>query len=128
MYFINGHASGRAQEVVLGVDRESACAISGAARLIPAGSLSIPGFAERRYGCVLGRTRCLWRLPPDHLDQAIIGKGGPAKNASATRSRIRHSSGRAAPHGRQQPDRNIRRRRPNQGRTAKAAMYSKERQ
>jgi uncharacterized protein (DUF169 family) len=42
-------------------------------------SLSIPCFAERRYGGVLD-DEMLMALPPDHLDQAIAGMEALAKN------------------------------------------------
>jgi uncharacterized protein (DUF169 family) len=59
---------------------ESACADSwGRALKTGKPSLSIPCFAERRYGGVLD-DEMLMALPPEHLMQAIIGMQALAKN------------------------------------------------
>lgn len=80
MYFINGLQWSGYKSFDWGVVGESACADSwGRALKTRAPSLSIPCFAERRYGGVLD-DEMLMALPPDQLDQAIAGMQALAKN------------------------------------------------
>jgi uncharacterized protein (DUF169 family) len=59
---------------------ESACADSwGRALKLRQPSLSIPCFAERRYGGVLD-DEMLMALPPDQLEKAITGMKALARN------------------------------------------------
>jgi uncharacterized protein (DUF169 family) len=59
---------------------ESSCADSwGRALATKTPSLSIPCFAERRYGGVLD-DEMLMALPPSYLEQAIAGMQALAKN------------------------------------------------
>jgi uncharacterized protein (DUF169 family) len=80
MYFINGLQWSGYRKFDWGVVGESACADSwGRALSRREPSLSIPCFAERRYGGVLD-DEMLMALPPEHLDQAITGMKALAKN------------------------------------------------
>lgn len=80
MYFINGLQWSGYKNFEWGVVGESACADSwGRALSTRQPSLSIPCFAERRYGGVLD-DEMLMALPPDQLDQAIAGMEALAKN------------------------------------------------
>src|SRR5919112_616318 len=66
--------------VGLGNAKESACADSwGRALKTRTPSLSIPCFAERRYGGVLD-DEMLMALPPDYLQKAIAGMEALSKN------------------------------------------------
>jgi uncharacterized protein (DUF169 family) len=80
MYFINGLQWSGYRKFDWGVVGESACADSwGRALSRREPSLSIPCFAERRYGGVLD-DEMLMALPPEHLDQALAGMKALAKN------------------------------------------------
>ncbi len=80
MYFINGLQWSGYRRFDWSVVGESACADSwGRALATRAPSLSIPCFAERRYGGVLD-DEMLMALPPEFLDQAISGMRQLAKN------------------------------------------------
>ena len=80
MYFINGLQWSGYKKFDWGVVGESACADSwGRALKTREPSLSIPCFAERRYGGVLD-DEMLMALPPEHLAQAIAGMEALAKN------------------------------------------------
>ncbi len=80
MYFINGLQWSGYRRFDWGVVGESACADSwGRALVRREPSLSIPCFAERRYGGVLDE-EMLMALPPEQLDQAIAGMQALAKN------------------------------------------------
>ena len=80
MYFINGLQWAGYKKFDWGVVGESACADSwGRALTKREPSLSIPCFAERRYGGVLD-DEMLMALPPDQLDKAIQGMEALAKN------------------------------------------------
>lgn len=80
MYFINGLQWSGYKKFDWGVVGESACADSwGRALKTRQASLSIPCFAERRYGGVLD-DEMLMALPPDQLNQAIAGMEALAKN------------------------------------------------
>lgn len=80
MYFINGLQWSGYRKFDWGVVGESACADSwGRALVKREPSLSIPCFAERRYGGVLD-DEMLMALPPEQLDQAITGMRALAKN------------------------------------------------
>ena len=80
MYFINGLQWAGHQRFDWSVVGESACADSwGRALATRQPSLSIPCFAERRYGGVLD-DEMLMALPPDRLDQAVTGMEALAKN------------------------------------------------
>jgi uncharacterized protein (DUF169 family) len=80
MYFINGLQWSGYKRFDWSVVGESACADSwGRALKTGKPSLSIPCFAERRYGGVLD-DEMLMALPPEHLMQAIIGMQALAKN------------------------------------------------
>jgi uncharacterized protein (DUF169 family) len=80
MYFVNGLQWSGYRKFDWGVVGESACADSwGRALSRREPSLSIPCFAERRYGGVLD-DEMLMALPPEHLDQAIAGMKALAKN------------------------------------------------
>jgi len=80
MYFINGLQWSGYRKFDWGVVGESACADSwGRALKTRQPSLSIPCFAERRYGGVLD-DEMLMALPPDQLDRAIAGMAALAKN------------------------------------------------
>ena len=80
MYFINGLQWSGYKKLEWGVVGESACADSwGRALKTRQPSLSIPCFAERRYGGVLD-DEMLMALPPDQLDQAIAGMHALSKN------------------------------------------------
>lgn len=64
----------------MGVVGESACADSwGRALKTRLPSLSIPCFAERRYGGVLD-DEMLMAAPPEYLERAIVGMTALAKN------------------------------------------------
>jgi len=80
MYFINGLQWSGYRRFDWSVVGESACADSwGRALVTREPSLSIPCFAERRYGGVLD-DEMLMALAPDHLDKAITGMEALAKN------------------------------------------------
>lgn len=80
MYFINGLQWSGYQRFDWSVVGESACADSwGRALKLRQPSLSIPCFAERRYGGVLD-DEMLMALPPQQLAQAISGMEALAKN------------------------------------------------
>lgn len=80
MYFINGLQWSGYRKFDWSVVGESACADSwGRALRTREPSLSIPCFAERRYGGVLD-DEMLMALPPDHLDKAIEGMKALARN------------------------------------------------
>lgn len=80
MYFINGLQYTGYRRFDWSVVGESACADSwGRALKTRQPSLSIPCFAERRYGGVLD-DEMLMALPPDQLDRAIAGMEQLAKN------------------------------------------------
>src|SRR5215813_572402 len=80
MYFINGLQWSGYKNFEWGVVGESACADSwGRALKLRQPSLSIPCFAERRYGGVLD-DEMLMALPPDYLAKAIAGMEALAKN------------------------------------------------
>jgi uncharacterized protein (DUF169 family) len=80
MYFINGLQWSGYQRFDWSVVGESACADSwGRALSTRKPSLSIPCFAERRYGGVLD-DEMLMALPPEHLHSAIVGMQALAKN------------------------------------------------
>jgi len=80
MYFINGLQWSGYKRFDWSVVGESACADSwGRALTTRQPSLSIPCFAERRYGGVLD-DEMLMALPPDQLSQAIAGMEALAKN------------------------------------------------
>ncbi len=80
MYFINGMQYVGYKKFEWGVVGETACADSwGRALSKREPSLSIPCFAERRYGGVLD-DEMLMALPPEHLEKAINGMQALAKN------------------------------------------------
>jgi uncharacterized protein (DUF169 family) len=80
MYFINGLQWSGYKNFEWGVVGESACADSwGRALKLRQPSLSIPCFAERRYGGVLD-DEMLMALPPEYLMQAIEGMRALSKN------------------------------------------------
>ena len=80
MYFINGLQWSGYKRFDWSVVGESACADSwGRALRTREPSLSIPCFAERRYGGVLD-DEMLMALPPDQLAKAITGMEALAKN------------------------------------------------
>ena len=80
MYFINGLQWSGYKRFDWSVVGESACADSwGRALRTREPSLSIPCFAERRYGGVLD-DEMLMALPPDQLEKAIAGMEALAKN------------------------------------------------
>ena len=80
MYFINGLQWSGYKRFDWSVVGESACADSwGRALRTREPSLSIPCFAERRYGGVLD-DEMLMALPPEHLAKAIAGMEALAKN------------------------------------------------
>ncbi len=80
MYFINGLQWAGYKKFDWGVVGESACADSwGRALTKREPSLSIPCFAERRYGGVLD-DEMLMALPPDQLAKAIQGMHALARN------------------------------------------------
>ncbi len=80
MYFINGLQYSGYKRFDWSVVGESACADSwGRALRTREPSLSIPCFAERRYGGVLD-DEMLMALPPDQLEKAITGMEALAKN------------------------------------------------
>jgi uncharacterized protein (DUF169 family) len=80
MYFINGLQWSGYQRFDWSVVGESACADSwGRALRTREPSLSIPCFAERRYGGVLD-DEMLMALPPAQLQKAIAGMEALAKN------------------------------------------------
>ncbi len=80
MYFINGLQWAGYKRFDWSVVGESACADSwGRALKKREPSLSIPCFAERRYGGVLD-DEMLMALPPEHLEKAIAGMEALAKN------------------------------------------------
>jgi len=80
MYFINGLQWSGYKRFDWSVVGESACADSwGRALRTREPSLSIPCFAERRYGGVLD-DEMLMALPPDQLNKAIAGMEALAKN------------------------------------------------
>ena len=80
MYFINGLQWSGYKRFDWSVVGESACADSwGRALTKREPSLSIPCFAERRYGGVLD-DEMLMALPPKDLEQAITGMRALAKN------------------------------------------------
>ena len=80
MYFINGLQWSGYKRFDWSVVGESACADSwGRALSKREPSLSIPCFAERRYGGVLD-DEMLMALPPEHLGKAIEGMRALAKN------------------------------------------------
>jgi uncharacterized protein (DUF169 family) len=80
IYFINGLQWAGYKRFDWSVVGESACADSwGRALKTREPSLSIPCFAERRYGGVLD-DEMLMALPPEHLPKAIAGMEALAKN------------------------------------------------
>jgi uncharacterized protein (DUF169 family) len=80
MYFINGLQWSGYKNFEWGVVGESACADSwGRALKTRRPSLSIPCFAERRYGGVLD-DEMLMALPPEDVNKAIAGMTELAKN------------------------------------------------
>ena len=80
MYFINGLQWSGYKRFDWSVVGESACADSwGRALRTREPSLSIPCFAERRYGGVLD-DEMLMALPPDDIEKAITGMEALAKN------------------------------------------------
>src|SRR6185312_9533019 len=80
MYFINGLQWSGYKRFDWSVVGESACADSwGRALKTRQPSLSIPCFAERRYGGVLD-DEMLMALPPDQLQQAIAGMEALSRN------------------------------------------------
>jgi uncharacterized protein (DUF169 family) len=80
IYFINGLQWVGYRRFEWSVVGESACADSwGRALTTRQPSLSIPCFAERRYGGVLD-DEMLMALPPEDLERAIRGMGALAKN------------------------------------------------
>ena len=80
MYFINGLQWSGYKNFEWGVVGESACADSwGRALKLRQPSLSIPCFAERRYGGVLDE-EMLMALPPEFLPKAIAGMEALAQN------------------------------------------------
>ncbi|WP_298216774.1 DUF169 domain-containing protein [Acidocella sp.] len=80
MYFINGLQWSGYKNFEWGVVGESACADSwGRALVTRKPSLSIPCFAERRYGGVLD-DEMLMALPPEYIVQALAGMEALAKN------------------------------------------------
>jgi uncharacterized protein (DUF169 family) len=80
MYFINGLQWSGYRRFDWSVVGESACADSwGRALKTGQPSLSIPCFAERRYGGVLD-DEMLMALPPGYLPKAIAGMEALAKN------------------------------------------------
>jgi len=80
IYFINGLQWSGYKSFDWSVVGESACADSwGRALRLQEPSLSIPCFAERRYGGVLD-DEMLMALPIEHLEKAIVGMRALAKN------------------------------------------------
>src|SRR5271166_2318806 len=80
MYFINGLQWSGYKRFDWSIVGESACADSwGRALKTRQPSLSIPCFAERRYGGVLD-DEMLMALPPDGIPKAIAGMEALAKN------------------------------------------------
>ena len=80
MYFINGLQWAGYKRFDWSVVGESACADSwGRALTLRTPSLSIPCFAERRYGGVLD-DEMLMATPPEYLVSAIAGMRALAKN------------------------------------------------
>ena len=80
MYFINGLQWSGYKNFDWGVVGESACADSwGRALKLRQPSLSIPCFAERRYGGVLDE-EMLMALPPEFLDEGHRRHGGAGEN------------------------------------------------
>ena len=81
---------------------ESACADSwGRALKLRQPALSIPCFAERRYGGVLDE-EMLMALPPEFLPKAIAGMEALANNGFRYPfPAVRHPAGRARRHGAQ---------------------------
>jgi len=80
MYFINGLQWSGYKRFDWSVVGESACADSwGRALAMRTPSLSIPCFAERRYGGVLDE-EMLMATPPDYLVKAIAGMKALSKN------------------------------------------------
>jgi uncharacterized protein (DUF169 family) len=80
IYFINGLQWSGYKRFDWSVVGESACADSwGRALTRREPSLSIPCFAERRYGGVLD-DEMLMATPPEHLKKAIVGMKALAKN------------------------------------------------
>lgn len=80
IYFINGLQWSGYKRFDWSVVGESACADSwGRAFTLREPSLSIPCFAERRYGGVLDE-EMLMALPPEYLKKAIAGMKALAKN------------------------------------------------
>ncbi len=80
MYFINGLQWSGYKKFDWGVVGESACADSwGRALTTRQPSLSIPCFAERRYGGVLD-DEMLMALPPEQMQKAIDGMEALSKN------------------------------------------------
>jgi uncharacterized protein (DUF169 family) len=80
MYFINGLQWAGYKSFDWSVVGESACADSwGRALTTRTPSLSIPCFAERRYGGVLD-DEMLMALPPEYLPKAIAGMQALARN------------------------------------------------
>ncbi len=80
IYFINGLQWSGYKKFDWGIVGESACADSwGRALKTREPSLSIPCFAERRYGGVLD-DEMLMALPPEYLPKAIVGMNALSKN------------------------------------------------
>jgi len=80
IYFINGLQYSGYKRFDWSVVGESACADSwGRALRTREPSLSIPCFAERRYGGVLD-DEMLMALPPEQLEKAVAGMEALAKN------------------------------------------------
>jgi uncharacterized protein (DUF169 family) len=97
IYFINGLQWSGYQRFDWSVVGESACADSwGRALKTRQPSLSIPCFAERRYGGVLD-DEMLMALPPDDIAKAITGMEALARTACAIPFRNTASSRMFAP-------------------------------
>jgi uncharacterized protein (DUF169 family) len=80
IYFINGLQWSGYKRFDWSIVGESACADSWGRALKPREpSLSIPCYAERRYGGVLD-DEMLMALPPDYLPKAIAGMAALSKN------------------------------------------------
>ena len=97
MYFINGLQWSGYKKFEWGVVGESACADSwGRALKTRQPSLSIPCFAERRYGGVLDE-EMLMALPPEYLPRPSPEWRRSRRTASAIRSPSTASSRTCAP-------------------------------
>ena len=100
IYFINGLQWAGYKRFDWSVVGKSACADSwGRALKTREPSLSIPCFAERRYGGVLD-DEMLMALPPDYLPKAIAGMEALGEERLALSvPAIRHPAGRPRRHG-----------------------------